>query len=50
MANYVCIEEYDLQDMWFQQEGATFHRTRANMALWQEIFPGRVIPCRGDIN
>ena len=31
--------------MWFQQDGATCHTTRANMALLQETFPGRVISC-----
>ena len=45
-----AIEEYGLQNMWFQQDGATWHTTRANMALLQETFPGRVISCRGDIN
>ena len=28
--------------MWFQQDGATWHTTRANMALLQETFPGRI--------
>ena len=36
--------------MWFQQDGATCHTTRANMALLQETFTGRVISHRGDIN
>ena len=45
-----AIEEYDLENMWFQQDGATCHTTRANMALLQETFPGRVISRRGDIN
>ena len=44
------IEEYDLENMWFQQDGATCHTTRANMALLQETFLGRVISRRGDIN
>ena len=35
--------------MWFQQDGATCHSTRANLALLQETFPGRVISRRGDI-
>ena len=45
-----AIEEYDLENMWFQQNGATCHTTNANMALLQETFPGRVISRRGDIN
>ena len=36
--------------MWFQEDGATYHITRANMALLQETFHGRVISRRGDIN
>ena len=35
-----AIEEYDLEDMWFQQDGATSHTTRANMALLKETYPG----------
>ena len=45
-----AIEEYDLKNIWFQQDDATSHTTRANMALLQEKFPGRVISRRGDIN
>ena len=36
-----AIEEYNLENMWFQQDGAAFHITRANMALLQEKFSGR---------
>ena len=36
--------------MWFQQDGAICHTTRANMILLQEIFPGPVISHCGDIN
>ena len=45
-----AIEEYDLENTWFQQVGAICHITRANMTLLQETFPGRVICHRGDIN
>ena len=44
------IEEYDLENMWFQQDVATCHTTAANMALLQETFPGLVIFRHGDIN
>ena len=43
------IEEYDLENMRFQQDGFTCHTTRANMALLSETFPGHVIYRRGDI-
>ena len=46
----VIIEEYNLESMWFQQDGATCNTTLANMALLQETFPGRVISRRGDIS
>ena len=45
-----AIEEYDLGNMWSQQDGATYHTTRANMALLQETFSGCVISRRGNIN
>ena len=45
-----AIEEHDLDNMWFQQNGATSHTTRVNMTLLQEIFPDRVISHPGDIN
>ena len=45
-----AIEEYDLKNMWFQQDDAICHTTQANMALLQQAFPGRVISRRGDIN
>ena len=42
--------EYDLENMQFQQDGATCHTTRTNMALLQETFPGGVISRHGDIS
>ena len=45
-----AIEEYDLENMWFQQDCATCHITWANMALLQEIFPDHVISRRCDTN
>ena len=45
-----AIAECDLENMWFQQDGATYHTTRANIALLRESFPARVISPQGDIN
>jgi len=45
-----AIEDHDLDDMWFQQDGATSHTTRPIMALLREKFPGRIILCFGDVN
>lgn len=44
------IEDMDLDDMWFQQDGATCHTANETMALLREKFNGRVISCRGDVN
>ena len=46
----LAIEENDLENMWFQQDGVTCHAILANIALLQEIFPGRVTFRRGGIN
>ena len=45
-----AVEEYDLENMWFQQDGITCHVIRANMALFQGTCPGRTISRHGDIN
>ena len=45
-----AIEEYDLENLWFQQDDAKCHTTRANMALLQETFTGHIISRLGDIN
>ena len=46
------IEEYNMENMRFQQDGAICYTTRANMTLLQETFSGNgmVISRRGDIN
>ena len=41
-----AVEEYDLENMWFQLGSATCRATRANMVLLQEKLPGRVISRR----
>ena len=51
MANYVCvIEVYGMENMLFQQDGATCYITRSNIGLLQLTFPGCVISHRGNIN
>ena len=44
------IEDMDLDDMWFQQDGTTCHTAIETMALLREKFYGHVISCRGDVN
>ena len=36
-----AIEEYDLENMWFQQDGAICHKTRANTAIVRDILRRR---------
>lgn len=45
-----AIEPMDTDDMWFQQDGATCHTTRPNMALLRTKFEGRIISRFGDVN
>ena len=43
------LDELDLGDTWFQQDGATAHTSRTSMAVLREIFPERLISIRGDL-
>lgn len=45
-----AIEDKDVDDMWFQQDGATCHTTRPNMAELRTKFHGRIISRFGDAN
>jgi hypothetical protein len=40
----------DLEDMWFQQDGATCHTARETTDLLREQFPARLISRNGDQN
>ena len=40
----------DVEDMWFQQDGATSHTARATMDFLHERCGGKVISRGGDIN
>ena len=44
------LEGMDLDDMWFQQDGASSHTTEGNIEVLHTRFPGRVISRFGDIN
>jgi hypothetical protein len=41
------MEEMDLA--WFQQDGATAYTARRSMQVSREMFPGKLIPLRGDV-
>jgi len=42
------LEDMDVDDMWFQQDGATCHTANEIMALLREKFDGQIISRRGD--
>ncbi|CAK9804715.1 hypothetical protein ANTQUA_LOCUS4205 [Anthophora quadrimaculata] len=44
------LQDMNVDDMWFQQNGATCHTTRETIQLLHEPFPGRVISRFGDQN
>lgn len=39
----------EIENVWFQQDGATAHTARQSLALVKDMFPGHVISLRGDI-
>ena len=43
------LEEMDIGDVWFQQDGATAHTAQASMKLLREHFPERLISLKGDL-
>jgi transposase-like protein len=45
-----ALEEMELDNVWFQQDGATAHTARISMDFLREAFPGRLISLRGDVN
>ena len=40
----------DVEDVWFQQDGATCHSANATMALLNEKFPGCIISRNSEVN
>lgn len=45
-----ALEAMELDNVWFQQDGATAHTARVSMDCLREAFPGRLISLRGDVN
>ena len=43
------LEEMDVADAWFQQDGATAHTVRRSMQVLRKMFPGKLIYLRGDV-
>ena len=44
------LDNIDLDDIWFQQDGATPHFANETITLLRTKFPGRIIARNGDVN
>ena len=47
---FPALKEVELDNVWFQQDGATAHTARISMDFLREVFPRRLISLRGDVN
>ncbi|XP_076254287.1 uncharacterized protein LOC143192681 [Rhynchophorus ferrugineus] len=43
------VEEQGLEDMWFQQDGATAHTARSTIQLLNDVFPRELISQSGNL-
>lgn len=43
------LEDLDVDDLWFQQDGATCHTANETIILFTETFRGRIISCCGHV-
>ncbi|KAL1487854.1 hypothetical protein ABEB36_015504 [Hypothenemus hampei] len=44
-----ALNEMDVGNVWFQQDGATAHTAQGSMAILRQHFPTRLISLRGDL-
>ncbi|GFY14687.1 uncharacterized protein TNCV_647311 [Trichonephila clavipes] len=44
------LNNHDVQELWFQQDGATFHTARATIYLLKDTFGDRLISRFGPVN
>ena len=45
-----ALEDIDVDNVWFQQDGATFHTSHATIDLLHQTFDGRLISRNGNVN
>jgi hypothetical protein len=43
------FDEHGAENVWFQQNGATAHKSRRSLGILRKMFPGHVVSLRGDI-
>ena len=46
---FTKIEEKDIHNIWFQQEGATCHTAEATLDVLHSVFEDRIISCRVNV-
>ena len=46
---FTKIEEEDIGNIWFQQDGATCHTAKATVDVLSPVFEDRIISCRADV-
>ena len=49
MAIVIVIEEEDIDNIWFQQDGATFHTAEPTLDALRPVFEHRIISRRADV-
>ena len=47
---FAKIEEHDMDDIWFQQDGATCHTANVTIDLLRTVFENRIISRKSDVN
>ena len=50
METPIALDGIDVDNVWFQQDGATCHTSHATIDLLRETFDGRLISRNGDVN
>ena len=46
---FIKIEEEDIGNIWFQQDGATWHTSEATLDVLRTVFEYRIISRRADV-
>ena len=46
---FTKIEEEDIGNIWFQQDGATYHTAEATLNVLRLVFEDRIISSRADV-
>ncbi|GFT45192.1 hypothetical protein TNCV_1544431 [Trichonephila clavipes] len=50
ITNHSELNNHDVQELWFQQDGATCHTARATIDLLKDTFGDRLISRFGPVN